>query len=67
MNHTGRMDVLETAQHLVNEKANMIVAKTLTLDNLVEIGAHQLIDEIHLGEGVQRRRWCKHIQQTDDL
>ena len=67
VDHSGGMNVLESTQHLVDKKANMVVAQALTLDDLVQVGAHQRIDEVHLGEALQRRRRRKHVQQSDYL
>jgi hypothetical protein len=55
MNNAAAVDVLETAQDLVEEKANVIVAKRLCgLDDLCQIRLHQLRHHIEFVKLVDR-------------
>lgn len=45
----------------------MGIAKTLALDDLVQIRTHQLIDQVHLAEVVDAGRGREQVEQSDHL
>ena len=46
MNDPRRVDVLEAAQDLVDEKLHVLVGERLRLEDVVQVGAHQVGDKI---------------------
>ena len=52
MQHVGRVDVLESAQDLIEEVARVVVAQLLSLEQLVHVRLHQTLDDV----AVPRRR-----------
>ena len=42
MDDAGRVDVLETAQDLIHEELNVLVRQRLRLQDVVQVGAHQV-------------------------
>ena len=42
------MDVLQASKYLVEEVANVIVAQSLGFQQLIQIGLHQTLHDIHV-------------------
>lgn len=61
------MDVLHAPEDLIDEELNMVVAETLSFDNLVEVGAHQRGHEVDIGEAVHRFGRGEDVQQPNDV
>lgn len=59
---TGRVDVFETAKDLIDQELYMFLVKSLRLDDVVEIWAHFMIDEIDILERDEVRRRRKQVQ-----
>ena len=51
MQHFGAVDVLEPPENLVDEVLHVLIRQRLwALDDLVEVGVHQLVDEVDVIE-----------------
>lgn len=48
MQNIGRVNILQATQYLVEKVANMFVAQTLCLEQFVQIGFHQALNDIHV-------------------
>ena len=44
----GRVDVLEAPQYLVEKVADVIIAQTLGLQQFVQVGLHQTLDDVNI-------------------
>ena len=62
-----RVDVLHAPEDLVDEKLDVVVRESLSLNDGVEVGAHQGSHQVQIGERVDRRRRREHVQQTNYL
>jgi hypothetical protein len=60
------MQMLYTAQHLIEQIAHALVVK-VHLDDLAQVGVHQLHHQVHVLELLQAALRCECIQQTDYL
>lgn len=67
MNDTSWVNVLKTAQHLIDQKLYVIVCQTLRSNYVVQISTHQMRNEINLLERLQCIPVIKSIQQPDDV
>lgn len=66
MQHIGRVNVLEAAQDLVQEIADVIVAQPLRLQQLVQIGLHQALHDVHVTHAVYAVD-AQNVADIDDL
>ena len=66
MQYVRRVDVLEGAQHLVGEVADVISAECLRLQELVKIRLHQSLHYIHVLHLLHCRR-DNHVAHIDDV
>lgn len=64
--HVGRVDVLEAAQYLVEEVADVIVRDLLRLQQLVQVGLHQALHDVHVSHALDARR-ADDLANVDDL
>ena len=55
MQNIGRVNVLQTPQHLVEEIADVIIAQALGLQKFVEVCLHETLDDINIFHGVMTR------------
>ncbi len=62
MENVGRMDVLESTEDLVEEVADVVVAEVLRLQQFVEIGLHQCLDDV--ANATSRRPHTNHPSST---
>ena len=46
--HICRVNVLQTPQYLVEKVADVIIAKTLGLQQFVQVGLHQTLDDVNI-------------------
>lgn len=67
MNNSCRVDVLHTPEDLVDEELDVVVGELLRLDDVVEVGAHKVRDEVEVAELGQRHRGSEDVLQPDDL
>jgi len=70
MDDPSAVDVLQTAQDLVDQKLDMIIRQFLRAYYVVQIGVHQVGHHVHLLELIQRiggLSWMKDIQQTNNV
>lgn len=61
------MDVLEPSKHLIYKELHVIVGQSLRADNVVQVGAHQVSDEVNLLEGLQGVPMVERVKQSDDV
>lgn len=66
MYNSGGVEVLDAAQHLIEEIAHPLVVQ-VHLDDLAEIGVHQFHHQVHVLELLQRPLRRERVQQTDYL
>lgn len=66
MNNTGGVQVLDAAQHLVEEVGHALVIQ-IHLDHLAQIRVHELHHQVHVLKLVQRSLRRERVQETDDL
>ena len=59
MNDTGRVEMLDAAQHLVQQVGHPLVVQ-VHLDDLAQVGVHELHDQVDILEFFERtlRREC---------
>ena len=67
MNNASRVDVLHASENLVDEELDMVVRQLLRFDDVVEVCAHEVSDEVEVTELGQARGWSKDVLQSDDL
>ena len=48
----SRVDVLEAPQYLIEEVADVVIAQSLSLQELVEIRFHEALDDVDILDGV---------------
>uniref|UniRef100_A0A182M113 Uncharacterized protein n=1 Tax=Anopheles culicifacies TaxID=139723 RepID=A0A182M113_9DIPT len=66
VNNAGTVYVLETAQDLIHEKLDVLVRQALGADDVVQVGAHQVRDQVDLLERFERIvPGMEHIQQAN--
>ncbi len=66
MQNVGGVNVLQAAQDLVQEVADVVVTQLLVLQKLVEVRLHQALDYVHVLHRVQR--WgSQDVPDVDDL
>ena len=61
------MDIFHASEYLVYQELYMFIRKLLCLNNVIQIGSHQMGNQINIVEAVQRLGWCKHINKADNL
>lgn len=61
------MDVLEPSKHLVHKELHVIVGQSLRADDVVQVGAHQVGDQVDLLEGLQGVPVVERVEQSDDV
>lgn len=66
MNDAGRMQMLDAAQHLVQQIRHALVVE-IHLDHLAQVRVHQLHHQIDVLEVLQRALRRERVQQPDDL
>lgn len=64
---TSRVNVLQTAKHLVNKELNVIVGQSLRANDVVQIGAHQMGHQVDVGEGLQGVTMVESVEKSDDV
>jgi len=70
MDDPGAVDVLQTAQDLVDQKLNVVVGQLLGAYDVVQIGVHQVghhVDLLKLFQRIGGLSGMKDVQQTDDV
>ena len=67
MNNSCRVDVLHAPENLVDEELDVVVGELLRLDDVVEVGAHEVRDEVEVVELGKIRRGSEDVLQPDDL
>ena len=67
MNNSRRVDVLHAPEDLVDEELDVVVGELLRLDDVVEVRAHEVGDEVEVAELGQSRRGSEDVLQPDDL
>ena len=67
MNNSCRVDVLHAPENLVDEELDVVVGELLRLDDVVEVGAHEVRDKVEIAELGQRCRGSEDVLQPDDL
>ena len=55
MNNAGRVDVLHASENLVDEELDMVVGQLLRFDDVIEVCAHEVSDEVEIAELGQGR------------
>lgn len=65
MNDTSRMNILQAAKHLIDQKLYVVICQTLSSDDIVQVSAHQVSNEIDLLEQLQGVTMIKRIQKPD--
>ena len=58
--HVGRVDVLQAAQDLVEEVADVVVAQLLGLQQLVQVRLHQSLHDVAGGGWPRSKRASAH-------
>lgn len=53
MNDSGRVYIFEPSQYLIDEKLHVVVRQPLSAKYIVQIGPHQMGDEVHLLKSFQ--------------
>lgn len=66
MNNAGGVQVLDAAQHLVEEVGHALVIQ-IHLDHLAEIRVHELHHQVYVLKLVQRPLRRERVQKTDNL
>lgn len=66
MNNAGGVQVLDAAQHLVEEVGHALVIQ-IHLDHLAQIRVHKLHHQVHVLKLVQRPLRRERVQKTDNL
>lgn len=66
MNNAGGVQVLDAAQHLVEEVRHTLVIQ-IHLDHLTQIRVHELHHQVHILKLVQRPLRRERVQKTDYL
>lgn len=61
MNNTGRMQMLDSAQHLVQQIRHSFMVE-VHLNDLAKIGVHQLHHQVDILEVLQCALRCKCVQ-----
>ena len=61
MYDSGRVNILQAPEQLVNEELYMVVRKSLCFDNRVEVSSHQFGDEVQVREMLQVVGVCEHV------
>ena len=52
MENIGGVDVLQSSEYLIEKIANVVVAKTLSFQQLVKICLHETLDDVDITEKV---------------
>lgn len=60
------MEMLDAAEHLVEQVAHALVVQ-VHLDNLAQIGVHQLHHQVYILELLEAALRRERVQQADDL
>lgn len=63
----GGVDVLEAAQHLVDQELHVIVGKALRSNDVVQVGSHEMSHEVDLLERFQGVAMVEGVEQSDDV
>lgn len=50
MDHVGTVHGLESAKGLIREILTMVVRQLLGTDDSMQVGLHELLNQVHLGE-----------------
>lgn len=66
MNDAGGMEVLDATEELVEEVGHALVIE-VHLDDLAQVGVHQLHHQVDVGKLLKRPLRCKGIQQANHL
>jgi hypothetical protein len=66
MQNVSRVDVLEAAQDLIQEVADVLVAYGLRLEQFVQIGLHQTLHNVHVLHLIDVRR-ANYVLDVNDL
>ena len=61
-----RVDVLEAAQYLVEEVADVVVAELLSVEQLRQVGLHQRLDDVDVAHSLDGRR-ADDVDDVDDV
>ena len=67
MDDSCGVNVLHAPEDLVDEELDVVVAQLLRLHDVVEVGAHQVRHQVHVGELAQVLGRGEHVEQADDL
>ena len=62
----GRVDVLEAPEDLIKEVADVVIAQSLGLKQLVEVCLHQTLDDIDIAKTVNVY-WTEDVTDIDDV
>ena len=46
VNDAGRVDILEASQDLIDQELHVLVRQRLRLENVIQVGTHQVSDKI---------------------
>lgn len=63
----SRVDVFHASEDLIDQKLDVVVGQSLSLDNVVQVGPHQVGDQVHVDKLVQGFAGRKDIQQANDV
>ena len=66
MQHVRRVNVLQTAQNLIQKVADMLVANRLSLKELVQVGLHEALHNVHVLHLIDSGR-SYHVLYVDDV
>ena len=66
MDDAGEVEVLDAAEHLVEEVGHALVVQ-VHVDHLAQVGVHQLHHDVEVQEVLQRLLRRERVQEADDL
>lgn len=67
MDDARRVDVLQAAQHLIDEELHVVVGQSLCANDVVQVGAHQMGHQVDLLKSFERFAVVESVQQADDV
>ena len=62
----GRVDILEAPENLIEEVADVVIAESLSLEQLVQVSLHQALDNVDITETVNVN-WTENISDVYDI
>ena len=67
VNDACRVDVFHSSEYLVDQELDMVIRQLLSLDDVVEVGAHQMGHQVDVIELAQLTSGSENVQKSNDL